>query len=50
MAKGTNSAASCVYSINSSTGGVSIGLSLMLLSLVGTAAQMVTDNKNEGLM
>ena len=49
MAKGTNSAASCVCSINNSTGGVSTGLSLMLFSLVGAAAQM-TDNKNQGLM
>ena len=50
MEKGTNSAASCVGSINNSTGGVSTGLSLMLLSLVGAAAHMVTDNKNQGLM
>ena len=43
MEKGTNSAASCVGSINNSTGGVSTGLSSMLFSLVGAAAHMVTD-------
>jgi hypothetical protein len=48
MEKGTNSAASCVGSVNSSTGGVSsTGLSSMLYSLVGAAAHMVTDNKNQ---
>ena len=50
MEKGANSAASCVCSINNSTGGVSTGLSLMLFSLVGAVEQMVTDNKNKGLM
>ena len=50
MEKGTNSAASCVGSINNSTGGVSTGLSSMLFSLVGAAAHMVTDNKNQRLM
>ena len=37
----------CVCLINNGTGGVSTGLSLMLFSLVGAAAQMVTDNDNE---
>jgi hypothetical protein len=50
MEKDTNSAASCVGSINNSTGGVSTGLSLMLFSLVEAAAHMVTDNKNQRLM
>ena len=41
MAKGDNSAVSCVCSINNSTRGVSAGLSLILFSLVGAAVQMV---------
>ena len=36
--------------INNSTGGVSTGLSSMQFSLVGAAAHMVTDNKNQRLM
>jgi hypothetical protein len=50
MEKGTNCASSCVGSINNSTGGVSTRLSSMLFLLVGAAAQMVTDNKNQRLM
>ena len=50
IAKGANSAASYVCSINNSTGWVSTGLSLMLVSLVGAPVQMVNDNKNQGLM
>ena len=50
MDKGTDSAASCVCSINSSTGGVFTGLSSVLFSLVGAVAHMVIDNKNQRLM
>ena len=50
IAKGANSAASCVCSINNTGGGVSAGLSLMLFSLAGAAAQMANDNKNQGFM
>jgi hypothetical protein len=45
MEKCTNSAASCVGSINNSTGRASTGLSSMLFSLVGAAAHMVTDKE-----
>ena len=50
MEKGTNSAASCVGSVNNSAGGVSTRLSPMLFSLVGAAAHMVTDNENQRQM